>query len=590
MYRKLYLPLVVALLSAGVLFSQNSSNPDMTPAHETATAAISSKADTAVSGSNKRRVKEPLPAQAQRNTATDNGVDVSEPTAYSSYPNIRVDNPSQNFKPQEMCIAINPANPNNLVAGSNKRYYYYSFDKGKTWTGKPVTSQYNMCGDPCVVFDATGIVYYGHISEPSSYWPDRIVIHKSTDGGATWSQESGIGYRILSGSQARNQDKEWLAVDLSNATYRNSVYVCWTEFDKYDSNDPAHKTRIRFSCSRDRGNTWSESAVISDTTGGCLDNDDALEGSIPAVGPNGEVYVCWGAFEKLYLDKSLDGGVTFGRDKVIASQPGGWNYPVSGISRCNGMPVLCVDNSATEHRGNVYLNWSDQRNGASNTDIFFIKSTDGGGTWSSPKKVNNDNSNRQQFFSWMCVDPVTSYIYIIFYDRRNTTGDATEVCVARSRDGGETFDNVIVSQSAFTPTSSVFFGDYTGIAALNGNVYPIWMRMDNGNLSAWIAVLTEQVPVTGDPNAIAQNMFEVRQTTLLHAAHRTTIAFTLPRPATVRCAVFSMAGKHMTTVSLGCSRSGKQTLGLDVSNFSPGAYFYRLSADRASLTQRFYIY
>ncbi|MBN2035747.1 MAG: exo-alpha-sialidase [Chitinispirillaceae bacterium] len=582
MRRKRYLPLMALLLAAGMLFSPDANEPGATHAQK----PVFSKADSAVAGSNKRRVREPLPHQEQ-GTESERGPSAA---VYGSYPNIRVDNATQNFRPQEMCIAINPANPNNLVAGSNKRYYYYSFDRGRTWTGKAVTSQYNMCGDPCVVFDATGVVYYGHISEPASYWPDRIVVHKSTDGGATWSHESGIGYRMLTGSQARNQDKEWLAVDLSDSPYKNSVYVSWTEFDKYDSNDPAHKTRIRFSCSRDKGSTWSEPVVISDTLGGCLDNDDALEGAVPAVGPDGEVYECWAGFEKLYFDKSLDGGETFGRDKIIADQPGGWNYPVSGIQRCNGMPIICADISATEHRGNIYVNWSDQRNGANNTDVFFIKSTDGGETWSSPKKVNSDNSNRHQFFCWMCVDPVTASIYIVFYDRRNTSGDATEVCVARSRDGGETFDNVIVSQSAFTPVSSVFFGDYTGIAAYGGNVYPIWMRMDNSSLSAWMAIMTEQVPVAGGQNGAAQGGFQVRETTLHQDAGRVDIAFTVPGAAAVQCAVFSMAGKHVASVAKRYARSGNHTLALDASKLAPGAYFYRLSAGSASVVQRFCVY
>ena len=58
------------------------------------------------------------------------------------------------------------------------------------------------------------------------------------------------------------------------------------------------------------------------------------------------------------------------------------------------------------------------------------------------------------------------------------TNNFTDVYVARSTDGGETFTNFKVSQSSFNPNSSVFFGDYTNIAAFNKMVYPIWMRLD----------------------------------------------------------------------------------------------------------------
>jgi hypothetical protein len=101
-------------------------------------------------------------------------------------------------------------------------------------------------------------------------------------------------------------------------------------------------------------------------------------------------------------------------------------------------------------------------------------------------------SGRQQFFTWMAVDQLTGHIYIVFYDRRNTSGDTTDVFVAKSVDGGETFTNFQVNTESYVPKSNVFFGDYTNIAALNGRVYPIWMRMDVEALSVWTAIIDER--------------------------------------------------------------------------------------------------
>jgi hypothetical protein len=112
--------------------------------------------------------------------------------------------------------------------------------------------------------------------------------------------------------------------------------------------------------------------------------------------------------------------------------------------------------------------------------------------------VNDDNTTRQQFFTWMTIDQTTGFIYCCFYDRRSTTGAATDVYVARSIDGGNTFENFKVSESSFTPTSGIFFGDYTNIAAYNRMVYPIWMRLNNSSLSVWTAIIhdtTTVVPV-----------------------------------------------------------------------------------------------
>ena len=58
---------------------------------------------------------------------------------------------------------------------------------------------------------------------------------------------------------------------------------------------------------------------------------------------------------------------------------------------------------------------------------------------------------------------------------------------------GATFENFKVSESSFTPTASIFFGDYTNIAAWEGKIYPIWTRLHNGIRSTWIALVSDSV-------------------------------------------------------------------------------------------------
>ena len=83
----------------------------------------------------------------------------------------------------------------------------------------------------------------------------------------------------------------------------------------------------------------------------------------------------------------------------------------------------------------------------------------------------------------------------MFYDRRNTTGSATDVYVVKSTDGGESFENFKVSESSFTPTSSVFFSDYSNIAAWDKKIYQIWSRLQSGQLSVWITIIEDTVTV-----------------------------------------------------------------------------------------------
>ena len=67
--------------------------------------------------------------------------------------------------------------------------------------------------------------------------------------------------------------------------------MSWTEFDNYGSTSSSDSSRILFSFSSDSGNTWSTPLKICDQEGDCIDDDNTVEGAVPAVGPNGEVYV-----------------------------------------------------------------------------------------------------------------------------------------------------------------------------------------------------------------------------------------------------------------------------------------------------------
>ena len=190
------------------------------------------------------------------------------------------------------------------------------------------------------------------------------------------------------------------------------------------------------------------------------------------------------------MDKSKDGGATWlEKDKVVIDLFGGWALDIPGISRCNGMPVLGIDRSDSKYSGNLYVNWSDQMNGADDTDIWLTKSSDGGNTWSDRIRVNDDAAGKHQFFTWMDVDPITGNIYVVFYDRRAYDDNQTDVYLAYSTDGGDSFTNVKISETPFTPTLGVFFGDYNDISAYDGMVRPIWTRLSDGKLSVWTALV-----------------------------------------------------------------------------------------------------
>jgi len=339
----------------------------------------------------------------------------------------------------EPSISINPANPANMVAGAVLDQVFYSLDSGKTWTGDTLVSSFGVWGDPVVVSDTAGAHYFLHLSDPNGdNWSgdqilDRIVIQKSVDGGKSWNNGSYTGM-----FHPKDQDKHWAVVDPKT----NAIYITWTQFDKYGTSDKNYESNILFSKSLDGGETWSEAIRINQIPGNCVDGDSTTEGAVPAVGADGTIYVTWANQEKLFFDKSTDGGETWlEEDKVIAEQPGGWDIDVEGIQRANGMPVTICDLSEGPHRGDLYVNWVDDRSG--NYDVWFSKSEDGGETWSDPSRINDDEGDRK------------------------------------------------ISEKPFRSNPMVFFGDYNHISAVNGVVRPIWTRIDDLVMGVWTHLYQE---------------------------------------------------------------------------------------------------
>jgi hypothetical protein len=497
----------------------------------------------------------------------------------AQYPNILIGNMNA---PNEPSIVISPYHTNKVVAGVNNDKYFYSEDGGYTWQGGVLSCPYGVWGDPCLMVDTADNFYFFHLSFPPypGNWIDRIVCQKSTDGGETWSPGTYMG---LNGT--KNQDKEWAAVNRSN----NHIFVTWTQFDLYNTTNPLDSSNILFSRSFNGGQTWSNPKRINRRAGDCLDQDNTVEGAVPAVGPNGEIYVSWAGPLGLVFNRSLDEGETWLDTNIFVSDiPGGWDFGIPGIYRANGLPVTCCDTSHGPFRGNIYINWSDQRNGETDTDIWFIKSTDSGNTWSERKRVNNDAPGKQQFFTWMTIDPVTGFIWFVFYDRREHPGLLTDVYMAVSRDGGETFQNFKVSESPFLPNEVPFFGDYTNISACNNVVRPIWTRLNNDSLSILTAVVDSLfVGISKNPETILPLSLE--QNYPNPVKNVTAIVFRVTETSGVTLKILDVYGRKIAVVVENKTYyPGKYIEYFDVSShhLAPGFYYYSLDNGEHSLKRK----
>jgi hypothetical protein len=285
------------------------------------------------------------------------------------------------------------------------------------------------------------------------------------------------------------EDKEYIAVDNTGGAYDGNVYVTWTRFPLADY------TRIMFSRSTNGGITYSTPVQISNST-------QSYQGSVPAVGPNGEIYVAWYHAEKIEVDRSTDGGITWGNDVVVDNitsipdpLPGAW-------FRVNSFPTIAVDRSGGAGNGNVYVAWADGQGVGSGPDILFSRSTNGGAAWSPPLRVSDDTNQQHQWFPWMSVDPAGN-IDIVFYDRRDAPGSIQfHTYRARSIDAGLSFGpNERVSDEISVATndgfSGYFIGDYNGLCATADAVHPYWTdcRNSNANAEGYTAAMTLDDPV-----------------------------------------------------------------------------------------------
>lgn len=410
-----------------------------------------------------------------------------------------------NTTQSENSIFIDPNNIDVIInsnnsTGSGSNLYgtsgLTSNDGGITWGGSIQGTGGPNSGDPATVIGNNGNYYVGHISDNLG---QGIAI--SYNQGQTWTSVQVAPpppgfFGVL--------DKNHLWIDNSpNSPFEGNLYDAWTPFG--GNND----TQIELSRSTDGGLTWSSGISISDNIFAGSHN----QGVNIHTGPYGEVYAVWAVYDNSGSDenalgfaKSYDGGQTFvPATRIINNIRGIRESETSKAMRVNAFPVMAVDISTGPYSGNIYVVWTNIGIPGINTgqdiDIYLIKSTDQGTTWSSPIRVNQDPQGlgNEHFFPWIACDPVSGTLSVVFYDDRNVSSSDLEVFVAISNDGGDTWDDFKVSDVSFTPSpipglASDYFGDYIGITARDRRVYPCWTDNRTGNAMTWVSPFTTGPP------------------------------------------------------------------------------------------------
>lgn len=416
----------------------------------------------------------------------------------------------------EPSVAVNPLDPENAIVaahhtGVGDKFVvvgvYRTVDGGATWEG-PVflpLSQESDIGesDPAAAASPNGAFYVAYLSVgPRSidgfrlWQASDIMLAISRDGGATWETVKVAGPEYLDLAGLANQgiyvfgvllDKEYIAVGVDPETGEDLVVVTFSEFvDAYDSNigERVQTVRIMAVISRDGGVTWEGPFQVSDKMN-LLDNPvRVVQGSNPAVAPDGTIYVAFyysgddGWLEgsaEILVYRSTDYGATWEGPFVAAVLPGEFPYrhPQANFRFWSSMfPSMDVAPDGT-----IYITYAADPDGPGGDpgDVFLVYSTDGGITWSQPIRVNDDEPGNLQFFPWLDVDSQGA-VHVIWGDTRNDPqGIAFDVYYARYTPEKGLGNNVRASDYTNNPLFGFFFqGDYYNVASEGGKVYVAW--------------------------------------------------------------------------------------------------------------------
>lgn len=389
-----------------------------------------------------------------------------------------------NDRDAETSIAINPTNPQNLLAGwisSGDRTcgYGVSFDGGQTWPVVGVVpgillgsgGAFDRGTDPSVTFDMSGSAYYTclafNLFPKSLGSAGTVFVSKSANGGVTWSAPVAVfnGEAGPGKSLSKFEDHQFLTANSTSG----HLYLTETRFTA------AGKPVILFSRSTDGGQSWLAPVQISDRAGNATFQD-----SFSASGQNpSTVYVTFGAFSnahlsnwnRIYLAKSTDGGLTFAEPQLLAEITPLPDPLPNAPWRSDNNLWVAVDRSTNQ----IYVNYADYNAGDADVKLMRVHDNGGSFTVQGITRVNTDQTVSDQFFPFVTVAP-TGRVDVCYQDRSYAPGNALIFTTCgSSADSGASFTNQQVTTAPFDASNNNFIGDYNWQASTATTVMPIFV-------------------------------------------------------------------------------------------------------------------
>lgn len=431
----------------------------------------------------------------------------------------------------ETFIVHNPFNANNIVATANDMRYntgsagyrmaaYYSTDGGQTWsisltppnkdvfiptpTGGGLTNV-----DPGLAFDSKGNLYYSYIytqvSDQGGIEDGGVFVNKSTDGGKTWSSPVPVVLSVGGGANQDSHDKPFIACDANpSSPFKDRVYVVWYMIS------PTLGGTIGFAYSSN-GEDFSPATRIPGSV-----SNGGVQSPMPIVASDGTLYVVWenkqGAYTNIMVQKSTNGGVSWVWTSPKVAQTvrtigevvnQRYALPNKGNMRVSSYPYAAIGMNPNH----IYIVQAGKDDNG-RYGIYFARSTNGGESWTSKIRIDDNPYGNDMFFPAIAYDSKSGILMVVYYssqlDPQNKTVD---LFAAVSFDGGNRWTNIrITPQSWYLdhPNAVIdaggaalgrYWGDYMSITAVDGKFIPcFWMpNAPRGTFfsnNAYVAILT----------------------------------------------------------------------------------------------------
>jgi hypothetical protein len=334
----------------------------------------------------------------------------------------------------------------------------YTTDGGTTWTFPGVLENGVFRSDPVSNSDEIGQFFYLSLQSDVnlSFFCDDMW--RSTNGGQSWT--------LISGERgAGGGDKQWFTIDKTNGPGHGFQYQA-------DDGINCSGGGVQFQRSTNGGVTWQAPITIPNSpVYGTLDVD--TNGNLFIGGEGSSTFWC------IRSSNAQIGSQTPTFDRSTAVNMGGF-IGGGGINPAglDGQLFLAIDRSGGPTNNNIYMLGSVVPPGRSTTDVMFVRSTDGGQTFSAPRRINDDpvNPSKWHWFGTLAVAP-NGRLDAVWHDTRNAANNTdSQLFYSFSTDGGVTWaPNVAVSNS-FNPfegyPNQSKIGDYITIVSDNtgGNV------------------------------------------------------------------------------------------------------------------------